>query len=107
MVLPLVGMSLSAFFLGMLNGYRHLKALVICQALGPLVALALIYPVALWIRGGGYWAYALILHPYGVIGLAAAVVSLRKGWFRQSGQAGRAGSFSTIADISSASLRLC
>lgn len=96
MVLPLVGMSLSAFFLGMLNGYRHLKALVICQALGPLAAMALIYPVVLWIRGGGYWAYALILGvPYGVIGLAAAVVSFRKGWFKQSGHARMKGSFNS------------
>jgi len=85
MVLPLVGMSLSAFFLGMLNGYRHLKALVVCQALGPLAALALIYPAALWIRGGGYWAYGLILGvPYVLIGLAAALVSLRQGWFTRS-----------------------
>ncbi len=96
MVLPLVGMSLSAFFLGVLNGYRHLKALVICQALGPLTALALIYPVVVWIRGGGDWAYALILGvPYGVIGLAAAVVSIRKGWFRKPGSTGMANSFRT------------
>lgn len=82
MLLPLVGMSLSAFSLGMLNGYRHLKALVVCQALGPLAALALIYPAALWIRGGGYWAYALILGvPYMLIGLAAVLVSIRRGWF--------------------------
>lgn len=85
MVIPLVGMSLSGFFLGMLNGYRHLKALVICQALGPLAALALIYPAALWIRGGGVWAYAVVLGvPYGLIGLAAATVSVRRGWFTKA-----------------------
>jgi PST family polysaccharide transporter len=94
MVLPLVGMSLSAFFLGMLNGYRHLKALVVCQALGPLAALALIYPAALWIRGGGYWAYGLILGvPYALIGLAAALVSFRQGWFTRSAETEVKGSF--------------
>jgi len=90
MIVPLIGMSLASFFLGMLNGYRHIKALVICQALGPLVALALIYPCVWWIRGGGTWAYALILGaPYAVIGLAGGVVSYRKGWFAQA-EAGRA-----------------
>ncbi len=94
MVLPIVGMSLSSFFLGMLNGYRHLKALVVCQAVGPVAALALIYPVALWIRGGGIWAYGLILGvPYILIGLAAALVVFQRGWFIQQRPAKAVGLF--------------
>lgn len=82
MVIPVIGMSLSSFFVAMLNGYRHIKALVICQALGPLTALVLIYPAVLQIKHGGYWAYAVILGlPYAAIGLSAAVVTIRKGWF--------------------------
>ena len=86
MVIPLIGMSLSAFFLGVLNGYRQLKALVVCQALGPWSALALIYPAAIWIRSGGYWAYSLILGvPYALIGVSGAVVAFRKKWFTHLG----------------------
>ena len=94
MSLPLVGMALSSFFLGMLNGYRHLKALVICQALGPLAALALIYPAALWIRAGNQWAYAVMLGiPPALIGLAAMWVSVRRGWLARPRGSGVEGAF--------------
>jgi len=95
MLLPLVGMSLSSFFLGMLNGHRHLKALVVCQALGPLAALALTYPAAVWIRSGHYWAYGLLLGlPPTVIGIAAMVVAIRKGWLTRSPEPQAMGDFS-------------
>lgn len=81
MLVPVVGMSLSAFSLGMLNGHRDLKALVICQALGPITALALIYPVITAARNGGIAPYAAILGiPYAVVGIAAVSVALRNRW---------------------------
>ena len=81
MLIPLAGMSLSAYFLGLLNGYRHLKALVLCQALGPLAVLALIVPIGWLIKGGGVWGYSIILGvPYLLVGSAAGWVGIRRGW---------------------------
>jgi O-antigen/teichoic acid export membrane protein len=85
MIVPLVGMSASAYFLGVLNGYRNLKALVLCQAVGPLSALALIVPVVSWAKRGGIGAYCVILGvPYALIGAVAATIIVRKGWLSRS-----------------------
>lgn len=78
--LAFLAMGAQTYFTGVLNGHRMVNALVKSQMLGPLVVLALAFPMLLLIRHGQSLGYVVMLAaPAGVTAVSAAVYAWKAG----------------------------